>query len=97
MSGSKKKRGPRPRLFAKNRCQVDGCETDLSDASFYYQRWARGGRQGLGSKAAGQRPPRRAAAAPVGCLRRPEGARGPLLPRVPTIHLLKSRLRLPGG
>lgn len=31
-------RGPRPRLFAKGKCQADGCSVNLSKLPFYYQR-----------------------------------------------------------
>lgn len=31
-------RGPRPRLFNKNNCQVDGCTADLSQLSWYNRR-----------------------------------------------------------
>lgn len=34
----KAKRGPRPRLFKKHRCQADGCHANLATYSFYYQR-----------------------------------------------------------
>ena len=37
-SKSKAKRGPRPRLFKKHRCQADGCHANLATYSFYYQR-----------------------------------------------------------
>lgn len=35
---SKEKRGPRPRLFKKNHCQVDDCHANLAILSFYHQR-----------------------------------------------------------
>ncbi|KAK2077399.1 hypothetical protein QBZ16_004244 [Prototheca wickerhamii] len=31
-------RGPRPRLFAKGKCQADGCTVDLLKLPYYYQR-----------------------------------------------------------
>ncbi|KAL4539548.1 hypothetical protein Ndes2437B_g02083 [Nannochloris sp. 'desiccata'] len=38
VSSKSAKRGPRPRLFKKHRCQADGCHANLSTYSFYYQR-----------------------------------------------------------
>ena len=35
---SRRKRGPRPRLFKKHSCQADGCSVDLAPLSFYLQR-----------------------------------------------------------
>lgn len=35
---TKKRRGPRPRLFKKHACQCDGCPVDLAPLSFYLQR-----------------------------------------------------------